>query len=783
MILLNGHSLTAREIFTPESWAPTLDERKCQGNLTVGPGGPEIPDDAWLKDDQEPGGGIIWRAKASDGDRNTGTETLQLEHVICCLQDTLIDGEYGPGDMGGGSTVSCAQAIRFALGFQGVWRLGDCEYTASLPYEFNGESVYEAVETVCGTLENPQWEYDLSTLPFTLHIRKRSSAPACEMRYGRNLQQLRIRRDRTRMYTRIYPVGKDDLRLPERYLSRNEGLYGRADHTETDSTIGSAEMLRAWANARLAAHCEPLRTVTVTGLELSERTGEPLDKLVIGRVCRIPDPKRGEVTETRIVKLQWKNKIKEPESITATLSNEAEDVASIVSRMKTGSAKGGRAGAKQSKEDHAWFVDTEDHVAMVAEAVAGEGAAKDWSRVSSIVVDGQGIHQRVQLAEGKIVTAYTAIEMNEKAITLEAQRATSEEGRLSGRIQVEADNIKAEVDRAVDAETALRGRLQVEADRVSMSVGSVDTRHLLYFPQRNQFPATGNTAYRYYDVGGQAYYEWTGSAYRQIPADNYIKAGEICVAINESGETTARLDANKVYIGNQKSTTVINGKCSLSDVTADYIAGKIASIADVNVLKIHSERGSAIFHTMSATNVFKVGGTDCSNLPSGVYTLQIVSSGNTYKLQKKTYYNQEWQDVGSFNSAGAVSLTNPVWATPASTAPSVSSNSVTISTSGKPTESSKTVALYLSRSDSWSGGTRTVYLSHTDSSAANRVAAIDVSIPDTTVTDQIATYGNSYPTSINGGSISKSGITAGKYMTMKISTGGKSTTIRFQVTA
>ena len=790
MILLSGHSLTAKEIFTPESWAPTLDERKCQGNLTVGPGGPEIPDDAWLKDDQEPGGGIIWRAKASDGDRNTGTETLQLEHVICCLQDTLIDGEYGPGDMGGGSTVSCAQAIRFALGFQSVWRLGDCEYTASLPYEFNGESVYEAIETVCGTLENPQWEYDLSTLPFTLHIRKRSSAPACEMRYGRNLQQLRIRRDRTRMYTRIYPVGKDDLRLPERYLSRNENLYGRADHTETDSTIGSAEMLRAWANARLAAHCEPLWTVTVTGLELSERTEEPLDKLVIGRVCQIPDPKQGEVTETRIVKLQWKNKIKEPESITATLSNEAEDVASIVSRMKTGSAKGGRAGAKQSKEDHAWFVDTEDHVAMVAEAVAGEGAAKDWSRVSSIVVDGQGIHQRVQLAEGKIVTAYTAIEMNEKAIILEAQRATEEEGKLSGRIQVEADNIKAEVDRAVDAETALRGRLQVEADRVSMSVGSVDTRHLLYFPQRNQFPATGNTAYRYYDVGGQAYYEWTGSAYRQIPADNYIKAGEICVAINESGETTARLDANKVYIGNQKSTTVINGKCSLSDVTADYIASKIATIALLGVQSINGQASNsyASMKSFYGSNYYVGAGggggsVTYNNLADGVYDLQITSSGNTYTLQKKKANGGQWQDVGTFNSAGAVSLTNPVWATPASTAPSVSSNSVTISTSGKPTESSKTVALYLSRSDSWSGGTRTVYLSHTDSSAANRVAAIDVSIPDTTVTDQIATYGNSYPTSINGGSISKSGITAGKYMTMKISTGGKSTTIRFQVTA
>ena len=51
------------------------------------------------------------------------------------------------------------------------------------------------------------------------------------------------------------------------------------------------------------------------------------------------------------------------------------------------------------------------------------------------------------------------------------------------------------------------------------------------------------------------------------------------------------------------------------------------------------------------------------------------------------------------------------------------------------------------------------------------------------MTSQISTYGDSYPTSINGGNISKSGITAGKYMTMTISTGGKSTTVRFHVVA
>ena len=67
---------------------------------------------------------------------------------------------------------------------------------------------------------------------------------------------------------------------------------------------------------------------------------------------------------------------------------------------------------------------------------------------------------------------------------------------------------------------------------------------------------------------------------------NYIKAGEITLAINNAGESEAHIDANKVYIGNEKSTTVIAGKCSLSDVTATYIAGKIATVSQLTVQSI-----------------------------------------------------------------------------------------------------------------------------------------------------------------------------------------------------
>ena len=60
----------------------------------------------------------------------------------------------------------------------------------------------------------------------------------------------------------------------------------------------------------------------------------------------------------------------------------------------------------------------------------------------------------------------------------------------------------------------------------------------------------------------------------------------LVLAINNAGESEAHIDANKVYIGNEKSTTVIAGKCSLSDVTATYIAGKIATVSQLTVQSI-----------------------------------------------------------------------------------------------------------------------------------------------------------------------------------------------------
>ena len=105
-------------------------------------------------------------------------------------------------------------------------------------------------------------------------------------------------------------------------------------------------------------------------------------------------------------------------------------------------------------------------------------------------------------------------------------------------------------------------------------------------------------------------------------------------------------------------------KARISSIESDYInttnlSSRIANIEDVNVKKIHSDRGSAIFHTVSATNKFIFGGTDCF-VSLGLRQIQVVSTeSNQYKLQYKTYADldegNDWQDAGTFSRATALS--------------------------------------------------------------------------------------------------------------------------------
>lgn len=576
MILLKGQTLERKSYIRPEAMSLNLEERNSSAQLTLGPEAPAVGVGDWMLDDTEPGKGIVWRVKTVTESAETETRTVALEHVIQSLKDRIMFGEVKAPQISGipGATACSARdAIVHAMQFQDIWRLGATDEDPTEGYSFNGDNLFSAIELVTGTMPDVQWEYDLTKLPFTLHIRKIPTAYSCEMRMSRNITTLRRQIDRSRMYTRIYPIGKENLHVSGEYLSRNEKTWGIICKVETDQTKETEDALRAWAQERLNRHCEPLVTITISGIDYSRATGEALDRISVGRVCRVPLPDKGITITERVTKLSWSDKIREPERFTVTLANNHEDVASIVNRIQeetaSGRSGGGRYGAKKQEEDHAWFVDTTEHVGMVAEAVAGPGADKDWSRVASIFVDGTGIHQKVTQARGDIIEHETRIEANENEIRLEAEKRIAEDQSLMGRIQV-------------------------EAGKVGMVVGT-----------RN--------------------------------GKNFIKAGEICVAINEDGSSQATINANKIYL---------LGKTIADTITADLIQSRVNLMAALRVKQL----------TVANSLRFEGSGTIITDSQASdiIRNLRIQLTGNTYKLQKLTCGDGgTWQDVGSFSRAVA----------------------------------------------------------------------------------------------------------------------------------
>ena len=445
MILLQGHSISPLKKIPLETMSLQLKERDSTASI-VPADMDGITVNSWMVDDTGPGKGIVWRVKSISQAYATRTPTVQLEHAINTLKDRILFGEHKPKDITGNNkatTCTADQAIRYILSYQSDWVLGTFGYNVSNPYKFDGDSLFDALETITASLPNACWTYDMNVYPFRLNIVNKDSTVGSELRAGRNLKTITKTIDKSSMYTRFYPIGKDDLHIDGNYVERNANVYGVIEKVETDASIDSEAELRRWADERLDLHAEPNVTIDVEGFELANATGESIDRMTLGRACRVPLPEYGTTIQERIVTLTYQDKIHQPEVFKATLANNREDITKIIAdNMKKG-GKSGRTSTKQAKEDHAWFEDTNNHVAMCAIGIIGTDAEgnPNWTRLSTLEVNENGIYGEVKSVQGDLVIAETRIDMNENAISLEAKRAQTAEGTLSGKITVEAGKI------------------------------------------------------------------------------------------------------------------------------------------------------------------------------------------------------------------------------------------------------------------------------------------------------------------------------------------------------
>lgn len=354
-------------LFRAEKFQLNLTERSSTATITVGPDAPEISIGDLLQDLKDPGAGIVWRVKSISRDYVNKTRTVNCEHAICSLKDFIAFGEISPAVVtGNASATECSnqQMIQYALNKQypdvGIggelkfaWRLGGLTSLVSAAYEFNSDDVYSILETVSSTMHRPWWSYsfDAGGQSGALSITEPPEDVVCELRLSRNMQSLQISEDRSRMYTRIFPIGKEDLRLSEQYLQKNQTVYGLIDHTETNESMATEASLRKWAQEELDKYCEPVLTITVNARDLSGITGEDLDRLRLGASCRIVLPDEGKTIIQQIVGMKWNDKENDRTNVQIQLANVKDEATAIIKRQAKQAKSGGRSRASTSSRN------------------------------------------------------------------------------------------------------------------------------------------------------------------------------------------------------------------------------------------------------------------------------------------------------------------------------------------------------------------------------------------------------------------------------------------------
>lgn len=357
IVLLAGHTLAARAVLQVAKAGLKLpDDALATASFTLAPGAARVETGDWLRIATPQGKRMVMMVTAASWDTDGGeAQSIECEHVFAILRDSLC-GKINEEQ----ADMAAPDALRalFACQKEPLWQLGTCEYADALPWSFKGCSVYDNLQTVTDCLDDPRWELDTDALPFTAHLVRHSDAPMCEMRMARNLSAVRVRRERAGMFTRLYPLGMDEMTIEAvndglPYIEKNADKHGIIEKTLTAPAIDNPRVLLAWAQAQLDKACAPTVSITLTGRELSQRTGVALDRLTVGTVCRAAI--RGGPISARIVQLEWKNAEAEPEAVTVTLSSKRRTMQSVARRLQAeiGETRrgGGGSGAKQKTEN------------------------------------------------------------------------------------------------------------------------------------------------------------------------------------------------------------------------------------------------------------------------------------------------------------------------------------------------------------------------------------------------------------------------------------------------
>lgn len=288
----------------------------------------------------------LFRIIGEDLERGDGaTRFYNCEHVLATLLNDVLFQYHQCG----GTGIRTAAVLNYILSRQTVknWVLGSCEFTRQFEYNWENSTLLSALFAVPECFDSDYlWEWDTTGYPWTLSLVAPSEKLKSEIRYAKNMTNIKKTLDATGIANRIYALGYGEGVNQLTIAGVNGGLpyvedalsiekYGLCSTILVDTRYEVAENLKAYAKQILRESAEPYVSYEIGAIDLHRLTKDAFSRFRPGEIVRVIDDEDKINLRTRIVSVTKDDAQGDPGTVTVTLANKSQDIAGSISDLQS----------------------------------------------------------------------------------------------------------------------------------------------------------------------------------------------------------------------------------------------------------------------------------------------------------------------------------------------------------------------------------------------------------------------------------------------------------------
>lgn len=288
----------------------------------------------------------LFRIIGEDLERGDGaTRFYNCEHVLATLLNDVLFQYHQCG----GTGIRTAAVLNYILSRQTVknWVLGSCGFARQFEYNWENSTLLSALFAVPECFDSEYlWEWDTTGYPWTLSLIAPSEKLKSEIRYAKNMTNIKKTLDATGLANRIYALGYGEGVNQLTIAGVNGGLpyvedalsiekYGLCSTILVDTRYEVAENLKAYAKQILRESAEPYVSYEIGAIDLHRLTKDAFSRFRPGEIVRVIDDEDKINLRTRIVSVTKDDAQGDPGTVTVTIANKSQDIAGSISDLQS----------------------------------------------------------------------------------------------------------------------------------------------------------------------------------------------------------------------------------------------------------------------------------------------------------------------------------------------------------------------------------------------------------------------------------------------------------------